>query len=40
MSIGIYSEGENQFLPDMDGANPLIVGLPLSGTWDLHTSGL
>lgn len=37
MYVGIYSEGENQILSDMGGVDPLIVGLPASETWGLHT---
>lgn len=33
MYVGIYSEGENQFLLDMRGVDLLIVGLPASETW-------
>jgi hypothetical protein len=36
--VGIYSMGENQFLPYMEGVDPLIVGLPISETWGLFTS--
>jgi hypothetical protein len=36
--VGIYSMDENQFLPYMEGVDPLIVGLPISETWDLYTS--
>jgi hypothetical protein len=39
MSVTIYSEDENRFLSDMEGADPLIVGFSVSGTWGFHTSG-
>jgi hypothetical protein len=37
MSMGIYSKGENRFLPDMEGVDPMIMGFPVPGTWGLHT---
>jgi hypothetical protein len=39
MYVGIYSEDENRFLPEMEGADPPNVGLPLPGSWDLRTFG-
>jgi hypothetical protein len=38
MSMGVYSEDEDQFLPKMEGADHPNVGLPLPESWDLRTS--
>jgi hypothetical protein len=38
MFVGIYSEGENRFLPEIGGIDPLIMSFPESGTWGFHTS--
>lgn len=38
MSVGFYSEGDNQFLSEMGGVDSLIVGFPVSGTWGFHPS--
>lgn len=40
MSIGIYSKGENRFLPKMEGDDPPNVGLPLPESWGLPMSQL
>jgi hypothetical protein len=32
MSVDIYTEGENQFLSDMEGPEHLIMSFPVSGT--------
>jgi hypothetical protein len=37
--VGIYSEGENRFFPEMGEVDLLIVGFLVSGTWGFHTSG-
>jgi len=33
MYVGIYSEDENRFLPEMEGADPPNVGLRTFGSW-------
>jgi hypothetical protein len=40
MFVDIYSKGENQFLPKIEGDDPPNMSLPLPGSWGLPTSGL